>query len=80
MYGEATLSDNLKLFSDPYDFEYHSLNSSKSVSGKVGVAARNALTFIGALNVKAPPGASGYLHEFYNTPYCPTCSPLPKRK
>ena len=80
VYGELTLSDNLKLYDDPYDFEYHSLSAAPSIIGKAGIVGRNALTYIGAKNAQTTPGAVGYLHEFYNQPYCPSCPPLPKKK
>lgn len=80
VYGELTLSDNLKLYNDPYDFEYHSLSDASSITGKAGIIGRNVLTYVGAKNAGTPPGAAGYKHEFYNTPYCPTCPPLPKKK
>nr|WP_017395791.1 hypothetical protein [Acinetobacter haemolyticus] len=69
VYGELTLSDNMRLFDDPYDFEYHSLSSADGIGGKAMVAGRNALTWLGGLYSNSPSGAKGYNHVFYETPY-----------
>lgn len=78
VYGQLTLSDNHKLFSDPYNFEYHSLNS-ESFLDNSKVVARNALTWIGGLYSGTKPNTPGYFHNFYGSPYCPTCPALPSK-
>lgn len=80
VYGELTMSDNMRLFDDPYDFEYHSLSSADGIGGKAMVAGRNALTWMGGIYSSSPPGAKGYNHVFYGTPYCPTCSVPPSKR
>ena len=60
--------------------QYHSLSSADGIGGKAMVAGRNALTWMGGIYSSSPPGAKGYNHVFYGTPYCPTCSVPPSKR
>ncbi|WP_245809049.1 hypothetical protein [Acinetobacter populi] len=77
VYGELTMSENLRIYKDPYDFELHNPFGNENF---MGTMKRNGQTVIGAWNSGSlfNMNSSGYNHEFYGRPYCPLCPPIPE--